>query len=154
MANCAVFVRLVPTGVGLWNYQKWDPVHVVAINGNPVPGEQERLPHGFWLVLFGASRLKVERYIREEHDTVDGLPDGDPTTARTRRRLFFCGSDSMPAGVMTIINNGTANHPKGQLWIGGGAQHDFTWAQLRQYIRNKLTNVTEEQAGTTIEDLA
>lgn len=156
MANTAVFVRLVdaPNG-GANGYKKWDPVCAHGFsNGNvPSPGSEERLPHGFWLVLFGANVEKVRKYLHEEYLTSDGLPDGT-FPSRGKRRLFSLGSDSMPAAAMTIINNGTANHPKGQLWIGGGAQHDFTWNQLRTYVRNKRTNVTEETAGTTIEDLA
>lgn len=146
MANTAVLVRLTDTGATVWHYKRWDAVACREFVTNDTPGTEERLPHVFLLLLFGASRLKVERFLSEEYETSSGHADGT-FPVRVRRRLYAVGSNSIPAGIQTIINT------TGRLRVGG-PNPDVTWTQLRAFIRNKLTDVTEETAGTTIEDLA
>lgn len=155
MANAAILVRLTGTAHadpakdrrGCW--KRWDPVAVYPFEGGAVPGSEERPPAFFWLLLFGASAAKARRFLQEEFDTADGLPaqTTGPEQVRYRRRLYRCGDDTIPAGVMNTILS------TGRLRVGGPTP-DVTWTQLRAYVRNKRTNQTEEQLGTTIEDLA
>jgi len=126
-------------------YKRGDPVIARIDDGTWSPGAQEVWPDFAWLWLHGVSLAKVERFCFEEHDTSDGVRTA--TSSRVRRRLYRIELDSVPQGIRDIVE------ATSRLVIGGPSP-DVTWAQVRAFIRNKKSNQTEADIGTTAGDLA
>jgi len=105
-------------------YKRGMPV-VVMPDGHPW-GARERLPRFVVLKLPGISVDRVLKYIE---------PERDASNERTRRRLWQFAFASMPA----VARNKLAS--AGELTIGAGG--DFTWNQVRNYLMNLKTGLSE-----------
>lgn len=151
MATVAVLIRLKSnsnpdaTKDARGCYKRGDPVMAREDDGSWSPGTQEVWPDFAWLWLHGVSLAKVGRFLFEEHDTADGVRTA--TSSRVRRRLYSLELDSVPQGIRDIVAATSR-------LVVGGPSPDVTWTQVRNFIRNKKDGLTEQDRGTTAEDLA
>jgi hypothetical protein len=109
---------------------------VVVMEDGHTWGRLEGLPNFFLMKLPGVSVSKVLQFI-ESDDRDQGETDpvsGDPILTPYRRRLWKLLIDNVPAGVKQKVAD------TGELVIGGGAGADYTWAQVRTFIKNQRTN--------------
>jgi hypothetical protein len=101
-------------------YKRGMPV-VVMPDGHAW-GAEERLPRFVVLKLPGVAVAKVQQFIAQDHE-------GE---ALYRRRLWKLFVDEIPLAVRNKLV------AQGYITIGPGG--DFTWTQVRNYIRNLRTN--------------
>jgi hypothetical protein len=102
-----------------------DSAHDGDIAINPI------MPPFYLVRITGVTKAQTEKYMTEYRDpATEGIP-GVPLVT-LRRRKFCIEVDNIPAGVKATL--------QADRYI------EFTWAQVKNYVRNKMTN---ELAGDT-----
>ena len=99
-------------------YKRGDPV--VVMRFNHVYGKLEKAPNFYIIRISDVSVAQAQKYIGEH---------SDGNGAMLRRRLFKIKVDSIPSSIKTILAS------TGEITV--------TKAQIRNYIQNKITSVTE-----------
>ncbi len=78
----------------------------------------------------GVTVDQLQRFVRERWDWMIDAEDEDEALGFVRRRRFRIDADLLPAGVRSTLNT--------------TGQYTTTWAQIRQFLRNKRNNETAE----------
>ncbi len=109
---------------------------VVVMPDTHTWGAEERPPKFIVLKIPGVPVETVKKYIEPE------LEDGEEQPKIYRRRMWRFRIDDLPAAAKTkLLKNG-------ELTIRAGTydgSYDYTWAQVRSYIRNLKTNTDETE---------
>ena len=117
-------------------YKRGMPV-VVMPDGHPW-GARERRPRFVVIKFPGVSVERLQRYIEEWRD-------GDPDTRRmVRRRVWRLRWDDLPTRARNRLRD------DGELIIQAGTRDvpdaDYTWDQVKSYLRDELRGVDESEA--------
>jgi len=109
---------------------------VVVMPDTHTWGAEERPPKFIVLKIPGVPVETVKKYIEPE------LEDGEEQPKIYRRRMWRFRIDDLPAAAKTkLLKNG-------ELTIRAGTydgSYDYTWAQVRSYIRNLKTNTDKTE---------
>jgi len=110
-------------------YKRGDVVGVAPDGWNWASGEGR--PRFYILKITDVTRAQVYNWVLNNWDTVldcvDLDVDRNPMNYKRRRRVRF-DLDLIPAAVLNTLNS--------------TGQYSNTWANIRDYVRNKLTNAT------------
>jgi hypothetical protein len=112
---------------------------VVVMPDTHTWGLDERPPKFVVLKLPGVPVEKVKKYIEPEREDT---ADADGRYQVFRRRLWKFRFDDMPTAARRKLRD------NGELTIRAGTydgSYDYTWAQVRSYIRNLKTNTDETE---------
>jgi hypothetical protein len=110
---------------------------VVVMPDSHTWGRQECLPKFVIIKLPGVSVDTVRKYIEPEREDTANAEGFYPTF---RRRLWKFRFDDMPAAALKKLRD------NGELTIKAGdysGDYDYTWAQVKGYIRNLKTDADE-----------
>ena len=110
---------------------------VVVMPDSHTWGREECPPTFVLIKIPGASVDKVRKYLEPERE---GTANADGIYPVYRRRLWKFRFDDMPAAALKKLRD------KGELTIKVGdyaGDYDYTWRQVRNYIRNLKTNIDE-----------
>ena len=110
---------------------------VVVMPDSHTWGREECPPTFVLIKIPGASVDKVRKYLEPERE---GTANADGIYPVYRRRLWKFRFDDMPAAALKKLRD------KGELTIKVGdyaGDYDYTWTQVRNYIRNLKTNIDE-----------
>ena len=110
---------------------------VVVMPDTHTWGLDERPPKFVVLKLPGVPVEKVKKYIEPEREDT---ADADGRYQVFLRRLWKFRFDDMPAAALKKLRD------KGELTIKVGDyadKYDYTWTQVRSYLRNLKTNTDE-----------
>ncbi len=113
---------------------------VVVMPDSHTWGREECPPTFVLIKIPGASVDKVRKYLEPERE---GTANADGIYPVYRRRLWKFRFDDMPAAALKKLRD------KGELTIKVGdyaGDYDYTWRQVRNYLRNLKTN--EDESGT------
>jgi len=77
--------------------------------------------------ITGVTQAQIER-LMESH-TVEEIVDGQTRQRVVRRRKYRVDVDDVPAGILAQLRD--------------NRYVEVTWAQVKSYIRNKITNTVE-----------
>lgn len=113
---------------------------VVVMPDSHTWGREECPPTFVLIKIPGASVDKVRKYLEPERE---GTANADGIYPVYRRRLWKFRFDDMPAAALKKLRD------KGELTIKVGdyaGDYDYTWLQVRNYLRNLKTN--EDESGT------
>jgi len=110
---------------------------VVVMPDSHTWGREEGLPTFVIIKIPGVSVEKVRKYIEPQREDVANEDGIYPTY---RRRLWKFRFDDMPTAALKKLRD------NGELTIKVGdyaGDYDYTWKQVRNYIRNLKTNTDE-----------
>lgn len=110
---------------------------VVVMPDSHTWGREECPPTFVLIKIPGASVDKVRKYLEPERE---GTANADGIYPVYRRRLWKFRFDDMPAAALKKLRD------KGELTIKVGdyaGDYDYTWRQVRNYLRNLKTNIDE-----------
>ena len=110
---------------------------VVVMPDSHTWGREECPPTFVLIKIPGASVDKVRKYLEPERE---GTANADGIYPVYRRRLWKFRFDDMPAAALKKLRD------KGELTIKVGdyaGDYDYTWRQVRNYLRNLKTNTDE-----------
>ena len=114
---------------------------VVVMPDSHTWGAEERPPKFIVLKIPGVPVETVKKYIEPELEDSPG-EDKKQQPKIYRRRMWRFRIDHLPAAAKTkLLKNG-------ELTIRAGTydgSYDYTWAQVRSYIRNLKTNTDETE---------
>jgi len=109
---------------------------VVVMPDTHTWGAEERPPKFIVLKIPGVPVETVKKYIEPE------LEDGEEQPKIYRRRMWRFRIDDLPAAALKKLRD------KGELTIKVGdyaGDYDYTWRQVRNYLRNLKTNTDETE---------
>ena len=110
---------------------------VVVMPDSHTWGREEGLPKFVVIKIPGVSVDRVMKYIAPEKEDTANAGGFYPTY---RRRLWKFRFDDMPTAALRKLRD------NGELTIKVGdyaGDYDYTWTQVRNYIRNLKTNIDE-----------
>jgi len=113
---------------------------VVVMPDSHTWGREECLPKFVIIKIPGVSVDKVRKYLEPEREDT---PNADGIHPVYRRRLWRFRFDDMPTAALRKLRD------NGELTIKVGdyaGEYDYTWTQVRNYLRNLKTN--KDESGT------
>lgn len=139
MIKRSLLIRGIDNGRGDAHYQRGDVVDVFEY-GKCVGREIK--PPAFYVVHVGfATRAQADRLLQfrdqEDGDEVIG-DDGQPQRPMVRKRAWNFLIDNLPAPAKSKLQ------ATGELLIANHPQADYTWKQVRNFLRRKRDDAAAE----------